>query len=336
MKIGVINEDIWDFFHDIYNEFKAHHPTTLFEYKPSSLPVFNNRLNRIRLLRKLNQFMQTHDVLFVEWASPYLEIISHLPKTCGIVVRMHRYDIYKWMDKVNWDVVDKIILVSQAKRQEFSQKFPNQAHKIVVFPEAISCERFKPVSKPFCGNLGILCHLTPRKRVYDLILTFYELVKKRPGLHLHIGGEMRPAYQDYYHALHRLVDKLNLRDCVSFDGYVEKPETWYSKIDIFISNSYSEGLQVSPMEAVASGCYTLSHHWDGAEELLPEEFLYYTNTELQDKILDYYDLPDMERKQQQMLQIDLVREKFNVDLIKQQIRFLVEDVAKFNEYEKVE
>jgi glycosyltransferase involved in cell wall biosynthesis len=327
MKIGVINEDIWDFFHDIYDEFKLHHQTTLFDYKPNNLPVFNSRINRIRLLRKLKQFMHLHDVIFFEWASDYLAIASKLPKTCGIVVRMHRYDIYEWMDKVNWDNVDKIILVSQAKRLEFSKKCPNQGYKLVVFPEAISWERFKSVSKPFRGNLGILCHLSPRKRVYDLILTYYELVQKRPGLHLYIGGEMRPAFRDYFYALHRLVDNLNLRECVTFDGYVDQPETWYSKIDIFISNSYSEGLQVSPMEAMASGCYTLSHFWDGADELLPEEFLYYTNSELKDKILDYYDLSEKERFRWQKMQMDLVRDKFNIESTKQQIRLLVEDVA---------
>jgi glycosyltransferase involved in cell wall biosynthesis len=82
---------------------------------------------------------------------------------------------------------------------------------------------------------------------------------------------------------------------VTFYGHVEKPEDWYPRIDIFISNGYSEGLQVSPMEAMATGCYCLSHHWDGADELLPVEQLYFTDRELQDLVLQHVDRTEAER-----------------------------------------
>ncbi len=327
MRIGVVNEDIWDFFHEIYADLSARHQTTLFERRLYHLPFLNVRLNRMILHRDLREFMHNNDVIFFEWASELLAVASKLPKSCGIVTRIHRYDLYEWIDKVAWDAVDKIILVSKAKQREFQNRLPSQAHKIVVIPEAISLDRFKPHQKQFSGNIGILCHLKPRKRVYDLVLSFYELTKKIDGLHLYIGGDMRPLYADYHEALHRLVNELNLQEHVTFDGHVSNPEEWYRKVDIFMSNSYSEGLQVSPMEAIASGCYCFAHYWDGADELLPRENLFYTNSELQEKIIEYCRLGSEAKQQRQSALRTIVTEKFDVNKTRTLIRNLIEEVG---------
>jgi glycosyltransferase involved in cell wall biosynthesis len=188
-------------------------------------------------------------------------------------------------------------------------------------------EKFTPQSKEFRGDIGILCHLTPRKRVYDLILTFYELTQKQSDLHLHIGGGADPAFEDYYQALHHLINELRLKDKVTFYGNVTEPWLWYPKIDIFVSNSYSEGLQVAPMEAMASGCYCLSHRWDGAEELLPEGNLFYTSAELQEKILHYCDSPAAEKNQQRAHMRAIACDKFDIRQTKAQIIQVIDEVA---------
>ena len=101
--------------------------------------------------------------------------------------------------------------------------------------------------------------------------------------------------EDYYDALLQLVERLGLRNKVTFYGHQAKPEEWYPLVDIYVSNGYSEGLQVSPMEAMASGCYCLSHHWDGAEELLPYGNLFYTNSELKELLIRYADTTESEK-----------------------------------------
>jgi glycosyltransferase involved in cell wall biosynthesis len=265
--------------------------------------------------------------VFFEWASELLATASHMPKACGIVTRLHRYEMYQWASRVNWDAVDRLILVSQAKLREFSAAFPEQAHKAVVIPEAVSVTRFAPKAKPFACDIGILCHLKPRKRVYELVLTFHEIVRERPDSHLHIGGGRAPGFGDYDDAVRQLVDRLGLNNKVTFYGHVPKPEEWYPLIDIFVSNGYSEGLQVSPMEAMASGCYCLSHNWDGADELLPAANLYETNTELKNLVLAYAGSTEPERLKARGPLRDMVRERFNVDVTKTEIRQLVEQAA---------
>ena len=327
MKLGIVNDDIWDFFHEVYADLNDNYQTHLFKRREYHLPLLNNRINRYILRNDLTEFMKSNDVLFFEWASDLLGMASNMPKTCGIVTRMHRYDLYKWIDDVNWDTVDRIILVSQAKQQEFVKMLPQHEHKIVVIPEAISLQRFRMKPKDFRGNLGILCHLKPRKRVYDLVLAFYELSQRVDGLRLFIGGDKRPLYADYYEALHLLVQKLKLEEKVIFDGHVPDPENWYGKIDIFISNSYSEGLQVSPIEAMASGCYCLSHWWDGADELLPEENLYFTNRELIEKIESFVELTESDKRDKIADLRERVCNNFDVDKTKIQIREVIEAVG---------
>jgi len=327
MRLGILNEETWDFFQEIYDDLSRYHQTRLFTRRKINLPFFHERVNRRLFRSDLMSFMQTNDVLFFEWASELLVAATHLPKVCGIVTRLHRYELYQWVDRVNWDAVDTIILVSQAKQREFSERFPEYAHKTIVVNSATSLERFSLHPKSFEGNIGILCHLTPRKRVYDLILAFSELVKKRNDLHLHIAGGRKPAYLDYYDALHYIVKKLGLRGKITFHGHVAETWNWYKQIDIFISNSYSEGLQAAPIEAMASGCYCLSHYWDGADELLPQENLFFTHDEMNKKILNYCDGCETEKQRTRESMRAWAVEKFDINQTKRQIREIVENIS---------
>jgi len=327
MRVGIVIQETWSFFNEIFEEVKNNHEATLFERRTVKLPIYENRFNDYLLHRDFVQFLKENDVVFFEWASELLAYASHLPKISRIVARLHRYEMYMWADQINWGVVDKVILVSQAKKKEFIQRFPEHVQKIIVIPEAVSLSRFHSRIKPFNGNIGILCHLTPRKRVYELILAFYELVQLNPNFTLHIGGGRHSRFGDYYEALHRLVSELGLTGKVIFYGNVESPEEWYTKIDIFISNSYSEGLQLSPMEAIASGCYCLSHCWDGAAEIFPPECLYLTERELIERLNHYSNTSDTVKQAAIEKLQSIVRERFDMDQIKVRVRQVIEEVG---------
>jgi glycosyltransferase involved in cell wall biosynthesis len=334
LKVGVATDETWSFLDDVYAELSAHHQVRVFERRTISTPAFNTRLNRSLFRQDIGSFLRGSDVVFFEWASGLLAETTRLPKTCAIVTRLHRYEMYRWADKINWDAVDAIILVSEAKRREFVRRFPEQAGKIAVIPEAISPARFQPIHRPFRGDIGILCHLRPRKRVYDLILAFSELLRVRPYLRLHVGGGEAPGFEEYAAALASLVERLELQDCVTLHGHVNDPAAWCQNIDILVSNSYSEGLQVSLLEAMAMRRYCLSHHWDGAEELLPPENLHYTDRELQDNILRYCDLEETEREALQDRMRAIVAERFDVTQTGPQIRAVIEEAAARREKER--
>ena len=95
-------------------------------------------------------------------------------------------------------------------------------------------------------------------------------------------------------------------------------------MDFFISNSYWEGQQIALLEAMAVGCYCLSHFWDGAEEILPPEYLYATDTELQQKIIEYCELPNGVKWKRQDQFRSIVQEKFDIDQTKVRVREIIE------------
>ena len=327
MRLGVAIQETWVFFNEIFGEFQKLYDVKVFERRSWQLPIFHSRANQLLYRQDLKKFMASNDVVFFEWASELLVAASHLPKASGIVARLHRYEMYQWVNRVNWDVVDKIILVSHAKKKEFIERFPSQEHKIVVSGPSTSLEKFTPQLKTFNGDIGILCHLTPRKRVYDLILAFYELLQQKNDLHLHVAGGMDPAFEDYYYALQCIVMDLGIQGKVTFYGNVQDTWNWYHKIDVFISNSYSEGLQVAPMEAMASGCYCLAHRWRGADELLPQECLYFTDTELRKKILQYCEASEVEKLEQQKRMRTLAQDNFDINQTIRQVIQAIDDVA---------
>jgi glycosyltransferase involved in cell wall biosynthesis len=326
MRVGIATEETWRFLSEIYEDFLYHYDTNVFRRRTFNWPIFRNRINQYLFTADLQAFMRTNDVVFFEWSSGLLSAATRLRKQSAIVTRLHRYEMYRWVDRINWEVVDKVILVSQAKKQEFMQRFPDHGQKAVVIPVGVDINKFKPTPKSFNGDIGILCDLSPRKRVYELILLFGELIQKNNRLHLHIGGGIRDLHVDYYLAICNLIKDLNLQDKVILYGHVSDAANWYRDVDIFISNSYSEGLQVALMEAMASGCYCLAHRWKGADELLPDANLYFTNRELEEEILDYCELPEEEKKQRRNGLRSVSCEKLDINLIKAQIRQVIEDL----------
>jgi glycosyltransferase involved in cell wall biosynthesis len=326
-KVGIfVGEDNWKFLNDVYALLSSNYQVEIFKAHRYKLPFFRERLNRLAFRREIRSFMDQCDICFFEWSSELLTVASHVQKRSKIVVRLHRYELYQWVDKINWDVVDKIVLVSHAKKEEFISRFPEQQDKISVIPVLVSLDKFSYSSKQFSGEIGILSNLIPRKRIYELVLAFYDLSQKIEGLHLHIGGEITPGDEDYFKALQNLVNELKLVDKVTFYGNVSEPWNWFKKIDIFISNSYSEGLQVALMEAMASGCYCLSHRWIGADELLPQENLFYTNTELQNLILNYSSMSESQKQEQKKMMRNIISQRFNAEDLKCQLMEVFESI----------
>lgn len=328
MKLGVAIEDTWDFFHEIYRDLCDHHEVALFEKRHIRVPFFVERTNRRIFKRDLKKFLKRNDVVFFEWAGELLMHASSLPKACGMVVRLHRYEMYRWIDRIRWDAVDKIIFVSEAKRKEFAAKYPQHAGKTAVVFHGIDLEKFPFQPKKSGGDIGILCQMSPRKRVYDLILDFYELARCGKPFRLHVGGGPHPGHLDYWESMHGLVKRLGIENRVAFYGKVSDTGRWFENIDIFVSNSYSEGLQVALMEAMACGCHCLAHGWDGVEEILPAENIFYSGNELQEKLLEFSDKPEAERLLHRSRMRDIVDRQHNIHDTKKEIRRAIEDAGK--------
>jgi len=325
-KVGVfVGENKWTFFDEIFQELNRLYETDVFTNREIKVPLLHGRVNRWAFQHRLQASLKRNDICFFEWASDLLAAASHMRKTSKIVTRLHSFELYEWAPRINWKNVDRIIVLSEAMRSMFAELYPDQAQKLVIIHNGCSLDRFSFIpDKKFSFTIGMLCTITPIKRIYEIVLMLNTLVNRGFPATLRIGGN--PDHDERYAvAIHRLVRKLGLQNQVFFDGFVQDTSAWLQKVDVFISNSYWEGQQVALIEALASGCICLAHCWNGADEMLPPDHIYVTTDDLLEKLISYSSLSAMERQMLRMQMRLCAEEKFDLNLIKNQIVELIEE-----------
>lgn len=330
MKLGVVLDGQKNFIEEMLVDWQSRYQTSVFSFKEFALPVARGRLNGFRHRKALQNFINQQDVVFFEWAGSNLVIASQLKLNSPVVVRLHSWELYHHAQWVNWDAVTKIILVSQAMRRKFIDLHPAQAAKTVVLPAGKSITRFSPVDHPFQANIAMLGNLLPIKRVYEMVLTLAQLKKLGYNFTLHLGGLPDKDFnnQRYYASLQSAVKKLDLQEQVIFHGWIQQPEVWLRKMDVVVSNSFWEGQPNALVEAMAAGCYCLSHFWDGAEEILPEEYIYSTEGELVQKLIDYYCMVEEKRREHLAYLRSIAVEKYNLMQSGEKYREVLENAAR--------
>lgn len=325
--VGLVLDDTDHFVRPIVAMLRQHHTVGRFTPRFVRLPFIGTRVNDYLLERQLEHFLDVHDVVFFEWAGTLATKGSHLPGKAKRIVRAHRTELFSTIKELNGSSVDKLIFVSQAMRSRFIRHFPESSNRSLVIYNGVDLDRFRPSGRPFRWRIGMLGSLLPRKRVYDMICSLADLPAEVPW-QLSVGGPPAKGDEDYWDALQALVGRLGLTERVYFAGHIADPTPWFNNVDVFLSASYSEGLQVSLLEAMASGCYCLSHCWDGVEEVLPVENIFTTDADLRAKLLAYAALPEAEKRQAQRRMRAIAEAKFDERRIVREIVNVVEQVAR--------
>ncbi len=323
--MGVVLDGTDHFFRPIEAELNQRHIVERFVPRFVRLPLIGSRVNELLLVSQLRGFMNRQDIVFFEWAGPLAALASTQPVRSRRIVRAHRTEVLgESITDIHWEKVDRAIFVSGAMRSRFLNQIPISEGRSAVIHNGVDLRRFELTQRTFAWRIGMLGNLIPRKRIYSVICALSDLPKSIPW-QLSLGGEPTKTSLDYWHALHSLVDRLEVADQVRFLGRIEDPSTWFRGIDVLISASFSEGQQVSLLEGMASGCYCLSHCWDGVEEVLPPENIF--ATDLQEKLLAYAEWPvDKKREGQEQMRA-IAESKFDEQRMVGEILELVEQVA---------
>jgi glycosyltransferase involved in cell wall biosynthesis len=328
MRLGiVVSDDSWHFFREILDDLKSKYAIEVFQRRTVDLPFFYERANRRLFRHDFEAFIQRNDVVFFEWASDLLMYATLLPRRSHIITRLHSYELFEWAPRINWGAVDRIILVSHAMQRAFLERYPDQSQKASVVYNGVTLDKFcPPEQSDFNNRLGMLCDVVPIKRVYEVVLLAYELKQRGSSASLHIAGKTDNDPR-YVAAIQGLVRKLGLQNDVFLDGFITDTNAWLRDTDIFVSNSYWEGQQVALIEAMASSCYCLSHIWDGAEEVLPPENLFITDTEMLERVVNYFKLPAVTKQEKRLQMYAIACEKFDIRNTTVSIRKIIEETA---------
>lgn len=135
----------------------------------------------------------------------------------------------------------------------------------------LSIKKKYDIMGPFLLFVG---RLTEKKGVKYLIKAMPEVIKKYPKTKLMIIGE-----GELENELKELTRKLKMEENIIFIGAIQNKELprYYATADIFIAPSIitkegdREGLPVTIMEAMASGCVVITTDLEGNKDLIKDK-----------------------------------------------------------------
>lgn len=149
------------------------------------------------------------------------------------------------------------------------------ADKIRIIPNGVDCHLFKAGStrRPGCGGWRLLYvgRFDPAKGIGVLLEAVWHVRKKRRDIQLMlIGGNAATGTGKVFRIQ---AEKLGLGDCVQFIDeipWTEVPDH-LNAADIFVLPSFSEGLPLVLLEAMACGLPVVATRCGGPSELVVEE-----------------------------------------------------------------
>jgi len=171
---------------------------------------------------------------------------------------------------------NKAIAVSEDLAKKMGSLGIDQKN-IMVLRNAVDTDRFKPIKnkdlrkyyKIKDNNILILFvgYLDAFKGIFELIDAFYEVNKNKDNIKLMVIGE-GPKENE----LKKKVSKLDLEKSVIFTGNINPNDMppYYQNADIFVLPSYTEGLPLVLIEAMACGLPVVVSNVGGIPEIIED------------------------------------------------------------------
>lgn len=203
----------------------------------------------------------------------------------------------------------------------------NPKAKVLVIPNGVDMEKFKPTGSPDKNTLITVSRLVPKNGIGDLVKAMEKVGDQIPDAKLIIVGD-GPLKE----SLKFKVKSLKLENQIEFSGRVSYGETpgYLNRASIFVRPSLSEGLGSAFLEAMASGLAVIGTPVGGIPDFLKDG-----ETGLFCKPRDAGDIAD---KVIELLKNDelrnkladngrkLVREKYSWDLIASKYKEIYERI----------
>ena len=273
---------------------------------------------------RVESFMKDLDVLYVEWCASYMVTVSHLPKTCKIVCRLHGHEIAgQWMKEIAWSKIDLMIFVNDHPLELFHRAYPSTKVKSTVIQEGVNMEKFThSPGRGFGKRIGFVGHLRPRKDPLPVI----NMMSQLPRWSLYVRSDPS-AYPKLEEAcMNRIKELPNVHHVPR----VKDMNEYYHGLDIFVNNSLYESQGIAILEAMASDAYPLIRDWPQvpgvAGKLYSEEAIFRSIDECRQKILSWVRLPVKEKRLKSSEMREFVDKNYNSRQYTGKMRDAIEQV----------
>lgn len=248
---------------------------------------FDVRLFEGSTEEELNELMQWSDISWFEWCTDLAVIGSRGPKQCENIIRLHRYEAYgPWPRQINWQNVDTLITVGNSfVRDILSQNVPDIENRtsIVTIPNGVNLDKYTFAERQRGKNIAFLCNIRAVKNPAMVLQCMQKLHYIDPEYRLFFAGQFQDQAIEQY--VRYMVDALELKEVVFFDGWQEDVRFWLKDKNYIVSTSFIESQGMGILEAMACGVKPVIHNFPGAKEIFPSDYLFNIAEEFCDIIL---------------------------------------------------
>ena len=180
------------------------------------------------------------------------------------------FNIYRFMEKLSYDFADAIASITGVN-QMYQVKHGADPQRLKLIPNGINVQQLAHLRQHGEQNsnkflIGFVGRIVPIKDVKTFIRALKIASHTIPNLEAYLVG---PTEEDlaYFQDCQRLVEMLNLTDIVHFTGSADV-KVYYSKLDVMVLTSLSEGQPLVILEASCAGIPVVATDVGACRELL--------------------------------------------------------------------
>lgn len=236
---------------------------------------------------EIEEIMKWSDISWFEQCANLAVTASKMPKICENIIRVDNYDIYKkWPQQVNWANIDILVTVGNSTiRDALDRKVPGLENQtsIVTIPKGVNLEKFPFINRRRGKNIAFLANLRLIKNPAFVLQCMQKLHYIDPEYRLFFGGGFVDEALEHY--IKHMVDALDLRDVVFFDGDAEDVSCWLEDKHYIVSTSIIESQSMGLLEGMACGLKPVIHNFPGASQTFPPQFLFNISEEFCEQII---------------------------------------------------
>jgi len=271
-------------------------------------------------------FQEFHntDIAWFEWCDElFMNAMQH-SKPCKIVNRLHSYELFTPVPgQIDWNKVDKLILVSDVCKQIAIDKFRIRPDIMTVINNGVDIERLKiPQEKKYNKKIAFIGFLNYKKSPDLLLHCFYEIWKHDSSFEFHVAGD----FQDDRYILYFNAIMPHMPFKLYFDGWIKDTSKYLEDKDYVISTSLFESFQYSLAEGMSQGVVPIIHGWLGSEQLYPKKYLFYNLPECVNVIKEFEELNDEGKEEERKELRKYIVDKFSLEKQISEIRSMLENL----------
>ena len=219
------------------------------------------------------------DVVWLEWANELAAAVTQrFPalRSKRVLVRLHRYETFTSMPSdIRWDVVDKLIFVSEHMEELFADRFPDVSVDTTVIHNGVDLDRFGlRTDADGEGDIAFAAHLNHRKNLPLLVQIAARLAAEDPERRIRVAGDWQHPVLRHY--MEHVTANSRAGQVIRHEGWVDDMSDWLPESTYLLSTSMHESFGYSICEGMACGLKPVIHDFPGAREFYAGEFLFTT------------------------------------------------------------